>query len=146
MKIVLQRVSEAEVVVGGEIIGSISRGYLVLLGVTSTDSKSQVEQLIDKIAKLRIFPDENRKSNLSITDINGELLVVSQFTLYADTRKGNRPSFIEAASPELANELYEYFIEYSKDKFKKVASGLFGASMQVKLVNDGPYTIMLETN
>jgi D-tyrosyl-tRNA(Tyr) deacylase len=99
-----------------------------------------------KITKLRIFPDENGKSNLSITDIGGEILVVSQFTLYADTRKGNRPSFIEAAPQELANELYEYFIEFSKEKFKNVASGSFGANMQVRLVNDGPYTIILEAN
>ena len=141
MKAVLQRVSEAGVTVGGEVIASISRGYLILLGVTSTDTKTQAEMLVDKITKLRIFPDENGKSNLSITDIGGEILVVSQFTLCADTRKGNRPSFIEAAPPEQANALYEYFIEYCKGKFAKVAAGSFGASMQVRLVNDGPYTI-----
>jgi D-tyrosyl-tRNA(Tyr) deacylase len=146
MKAVLQRVSEAEVAVDDEVVGSINRGYLIFLGVTSSDTKTQVETLVEKIAKLRIFPDENGKSNLSITDIDGEILVVSQFTLYADTRKGNRPSFIEAAPPELANELYEYFIAYSKDKFKNVPTGSFGASMQVQLVNDGPYTIILETS
>ena len=146
MRAILQRVSEAQVSVGGEVISSIGRGYLILLGVTGTDSKTLAETLVDKIAKLRIFPDENGKSNLSITDIDGEILVVSQFTLYADTRKGNRPSFTEAAPPELANELYEYFIEYSKTKFNKVAAGSFGANMQVQLVNDGPYTVILEAN
>jgi len=146
MKAVLQRVSEANVSVNDEIIGSIGRGFLIFLGVTGSDTKARVETLVEKISKLRIFPDENGKSNLSITDIGGEILVVSQFTLYADTRKGNRPSFIEAAPPELANELYEYFISYSKNKFKNVASGSFGASMQVQLVNDGPYTIILEAN
>jgi len=144
MKIVLQRVSEAAVVVDGQTVGSISRGLLVFLGVTAEDTKAQVEHLADKMAKLRIFPDENGKSNLSVSDIGGEILVVSQFTLCAETKKGNRPSFIDAAPPNLANELYEYFIEYCRGKFTKVASGVFAADMKVSLVNDGPYTIILE--
>jgi len=142
----LQRVSEAEVVVDGQVISSIGRGFLVLLGVTAADKEAQAEALAEKIAKLRVFPDESGKSNLSITDIEGEILIVSQFTLYADTRKGNRPGFTDAAPPEMANALYEYFIEYCKGRFKKVGSGSFGADMKVRLVNDGPYTIVMETS
>jgi len=144
MKIVLQRVLEATVVVDNQTVGSINKGLLVFLGVSANDTRAQVEILANKMAKLRIFPDENGKSNLSVSDIGGEILVVSQFTLYADTKKGNRPSFIEAAPPELANTLYEYFIEYCRGKFTKVASGVFAADMKVQLVNDGPYTIILE--
>ena len=144
MKTVLQRVSEAEVVVDGNTIASIGRGFLVLLGVVGTDTQAQAEALVDKIAKLRVFPDEDGKSNLSISDVEGEILVVSQFTICADTKKGNRPSFTNAAPSELANTLYTYFVEYCQSKFKKVASGSFGADMKVKLVNDGPYTIILE--
>ena len=145
IKVVLQRVSEAEVVVNGQVISHIGRGYLVLLGVAASDTEVQVEAIINKIAKLRIFPDENGKSNLSIADIDGEVMIVSQFTLYADTSKGNRPGFIEAAPPELAKTLYEYSIEFGKGKFRKVASGSFGADMKVRLVNDGPFTIAMET-
>jgi len=144
MKIVLQRVSQAAVVVDDQTVGDINRGLLVFLGVTAEDTKTQAEQLADKMAKLRIFPDESGKSNLSVTDISGEILIVSQFTLCAETKKGNRPSFIDAAPPDLANELYEYFIEYCRGKFAKVASGVFAADMKVSLVNDGPYTIILE--
>jgi len=144
MKIVLQRVLEAEVIVDNQIVGSIDKGFLVFLGITASDTEDKAKILIDKISKLRIFPDADGKSNLSVSDIEGEALIISQFTLYADTRKGNRPSFTEAAPPELANSLYEYFIEYSKGKFKKVASGSFGADMKVKLINDGPYTVILE--
>ena len=145
MKIVLQRVIEAEVAVNSQIIGSINKGLLLFLGITASDNKEKVKILADKICKLRIFPDADGKSNLSVSDIEGEVLIVSQFTLYADIRKGNRPGFTDAAPPELAEGLYEYFIEYSKSKFKKVAAGSFGADMKVKLINDGPYTVILET-
>ena len=144
MKIVLQRVSQAEVEVDGQVIGRIGAGFLALLGVTGTDTEATAQALADKIARLRVFPDQEGKTNLSAGDVDCEMLVVSQFTLYADTRKGNRPSFTDAASPELANKLYEYFVSCCQGKFKKVATGLFGASMQVRLVNDGPFTIILE--
>ena len=151
MKIVLQRVKTASVTVDGKVAGSIGRGYVVLLGVSDSDDKNKVEKLVNKIHKLRIFPDENGKTNLNIGDIinndgssGGDLLVVSQFTLYADTRKGNRPSFVNAAAPDLAEELYDYFIEYAGDKFTKVEGGVFGAAMDVELVNDGPFTLLLE--
>lgn len=144
MKIVLQRVLEAEVVAGGQIIGRIGRGLLVFLGAEEADTAAQAEQLADKISKLRIFPDDSGKSNLSVTDIGGEILVISQFTLCADTKKGNRPSFMQAAPPEAANALYQHFAEYCRGKFAKVEMGSFGADMKVSLVNDGPYTIILE--
>ena len=144
MKIVLQRVSRASVTVDGNITGSINRGYLVLLGIGAGDDKTKVEKAVNKIQKLRLFNDENDKTNLSISDVNGGLLVVSQFTLYADCRKGNRPGFTDAASPALAEELYNYFIEYAGGKFALVEHGIFGASMQIELVNDGPFTVILE--
>ena len=144
MKIVLQRVLGAEVVVDGRITGSIGKGLLVFLGAEANDTEAQAEQLADKMAKLRIFPDESGKSNLSVTDIGGEVLVVSQFTLCADTKKGNRPSFMQAAPPETANALYEHFVEYCRGKLAKVEMGSFGADMKVGLVNDGPYTVILE--
>ena len=143
MKIVLQRVSRASVAVDDKIVGSIDKGYLVLLGIGAGDDKVKVEKAVDKIQKLSIFADENGKSNLSISDVGGGLLVVSQFTLYADCRKGNRPSFTDAASPVLAEELYEYFIEYATGKFERVEHGIFGESMQVELVNNGPFTVIL---
>jgi len=144
VKIVLQRVSRASVKGDGKIVGSINRGYLVLLGVGVGDDKTKIEKAVDKIQKLRIFADENGKTNLSIADVGGELLVVSQFTLYADCRKGNRPSFTDAAPPALAEELYEYFIEYANGKFAKVQHGVFGAMMDVELENSGPFTVILE--
>jgi D-tyrosyl-tRNA(Tyr) deacylase len=144
MRSVIQRVERASVSVGGEIIGEIGAGLLVLLGVGQGDSPATADSMIEKIRKLRIFPDEQGKTNLSVTDINGELLVVSQFTLYADCRKGNRPSFTGAGSPQLAEELYDYFVSASEGKFKKVAHGSFGASMKVSLVNDGPFTVTVE--
>jgi len=144
MKVVLQRVSRASVTVNGQIVGSINKGYLVLLGVGAGDDKAKIEKAVDKIQKLRIFADENGKTNLSIADVGGELLVVSQFTLYADCRKGNRPSFTDAAPPALAEELYEYFINYAIGKFAKVQHGVFGAMMDVELVNSGPFTVILE--
>lgn len=144
MKIVLQRVSRAAVTVEGKCVGEIERGYLLLLGVSNTDTEKNAAKLAEKIAKLRIFADENGKINLSIADIGGAVLIVSQFTLYADCKKGNRPSFTNSGNPELAKKLYEYFIEICKGKFKKVEQGIFGAQMRVELVNDGPFTLVLE--
>ena len=144
MKIVLQRVSRASVRVGDVIIGEISHGYAALLGIGAGDDEAGVIRVIEKIKKLRLFPDDEGKTNRSICDIGGELLVVSQFTLYADCRKGNRPSFTDAAPPDRAEALYEYFVEVAKPHFAKVACGSFGASMQVELVNDGPFTVILE--
>ena len=146
MKIVLQRVKNASVSVDGDIIGEIGKGYLVLLGVSNTDTTKIADKVAEKIFKLRIFEDENGKTNLSASDVDGEILIVSQFTLYADCKKGNRPSFTNAGTPDLANELYEYFIEICKPKFSKVAHGKFGADMQVSLVNDGPFTVILDSD
>ena len=143
MKIVLQRVKEASVTVDGAEVGRIGKGYLLLLGVGDGDTKKDADKLIEKISKLRIFSDENGKTNLSIGDVGGDVLVVSQFTLYADCKKGNRPSFTDAATPALAEELYGYFVDTAKVYFKNVACGVFGASMQVSLVNDGPFTLVL---
>lgn len=145
MKLVVQRVKNANVVVENKTIGEISKGFMVLLGVAPTDTKEIADFLVQKLTHLRIFEDENEKMNLSIQDIDGELLIVSQFTLYANCNHGNRPSFTEAAKPDLANELYEYFVEQcKKENIKKVATGEFGADMQVSLQNDGPVTIVLE--
>ena len=144
MKIVLQRVTQASVEVDGQTVSSIGKGYVALLGVGQGDTKVQVAKLVDKIKKLRIFPDENGKTNLSVEDVRGDILVVSQFTLYADCRKGNRPSFTDAAGPALAEELYEVFIECCQGSFNKVGHGAFSASMKVSLVNDGPFTVVLE--
>jgi len=144
MKIVLQRVLNANVKVDREIIGEIEKGYVLLLGFGAGDTTESVGQMLEKVKKLRLFPDENGKTNLSIADVNGEVLVISQFTLYADCRKGTRPSFTDAAPPALAEELYEEFVKKATPFFKKVACGKFGASMQVELVNDGPFTVVLE--
>lgn len=144
MKIVLQRVLSASVEVDGKITGSIEKGYLVLLGIGNSDTKEDVERLAAKMINLRIFSDENDKINLSLSDVNGQLLIVSQFTLYADCRKGNRPNFIQAAKPDEACELYEYFINICKNKVPVVQTGIFGADMKVSLVNDGPFTVILE--
>lgn len=145
MKLVVQRVKNANVVVENKTIGEIGQGFMVLLGVAPTDTKEIADFLVQKLVHLRVFEDENEKMNLSIQDIDGELLVVSQFTLYANCNHGNRPSFTEAAKPDLANELYEYFVEQcKKENIKKVATGEFGADMQVSLQNDGPVTIILE--
>ena len=143
MRLLVQRVKNSNVVVEGKTIGEIGQGFMVLLGVAPTDTKETADFLVQKLINLRVFEDE--KMNLSIKDIDGELLIVSQFTLYADTSHGNRPSFINAAKPDLANELYEYFVEQcKKQNIKKVATGKFAADMQVSLQNDGPVTIMLE--
>lgn len=145
MKLVVQRVKNANVVIEGKVAGEIKQGYMVLIGVAPTDNKEIADFLVQKLVNLRIFEDENEKMNLSIKDIDGELLLISQFTLYADTNHGNRPSFTGAAKPDMANELYEYFVEEcKKQNIKKVATGEFGADMQVSLQNDGPVTIILE--
>ncbi len=145
MKAVIQLVSTASVTVNNTTIGQIEKGYLILLGVSNTDTPQIADKMIQKILKLRIFPDENGKTNLSISDVGGEVLVVSQFTLYADCRKGNRPSFTNAGSPQLAEELYQYFLDTCQGKFKKVAHGQFGAEMKVSLTNEGPFTLVLES-
>lgn len=144
MRAVVQRVSEAKVTVENEVTGSINQGAVVLLGVTEDDTEKDVNYLVDKIANLRIFPDAEDKMNLSLQDINGEVLIVSQFTLFGDCRKGRRPSYSHAAPPERANRLYDLFIEKMK-QILPVASGKFQAMMQVHLVNDGPVTLLLDS-
>lgn len=144
MKAVLQRVARASVKVDGQTIGEIKKGYLILLGVAESDDQAAAQKMADKICKLRIFEDSEGKTNLSLADVEGEILVVSQFTLYADCKKGNRPSFIKAGSPQKANELYEYFIDQCSGHGVKVEHGSFGANMQVELINDGPFTLVLE--
>lgn len=144
MKIVVQRVKEAEVTVEGKSVGKIGKGFLVLLGVTHGDTKENADYLVKKLCKLRVFSDENDKMNLALKDVNGELLIVSQFTLYADCSGGNRPSFTESAKPDKANALYEYFCEECAKNNIKVEKGIFGADMQVSLINDGPVTIIIE--
>lgn len=144
MRLLIQRVSKASVKVEGECVGKINKGFLVFLGITHGDTKDNVDYLVNKLYNLRVFEDENEKMNLSIKDINGEILIVSQFTLYADTSHGNRPSFINAAKPDEANELYEYFIEKAKQTGLKIEAGIFGTDMKVELLNDGPVTILLE--
>lgn len=145
MKAVLQRVQNASVVVEGKTVGAIGKGFLILLGVAQGDSESEVAVLSEKILKLRVFADENGKMNRSVLDVGGEILVVSQFTLLANCRHGNRPDFLESAPPELANRLYESFKEKIREKTGKVECGIFGADMQVSLLNDGPVTILLDT-
>lgn len=144
MRAVIQRARNAEVKVDDKITGQIGQGLLILLGVGPDDSESNADELVKKICNLRIFRDSEDKMNLSVKDIDGEILVVSQFTLYADCQKGNRPSFVNAASPDMANRLYEYFKEKCKVEVKHVGSGIFGADMKVSLLNDGPVTIILE--
>ena len=144
MKLVIQRVANATVKVEGEIIGEIEKGFLVLVGIKQGDTKEQADILVKKLCNLRVFEDENNKMNLSIKDINGKLLIVSQFTLYADCKKGNRPSFIEAARPEEAEPLYEYFKQGCRKEGIEIQSGKFGADMKVSLLNDGPVTIIIE--
>lgn len=145
MKFVIQRVTQASVSVNQEVIGSIKQGFLVLIGIAENDTTEIADKLVKKLVGLRIFEDENGKTNLSLKDIQGELLLISQFTLYADCKKGNRPSFIKAGKPELANQLYEYIIESCKKEFPVVQTGEFGADMKVSLLNDGPFTIILDS-
>ncbi len=144
MKLLVQRVSSAQVDVDSKTVGKINNGFLVLIGVTHTDTREIADYLVKKLCNLRVFKDENSKMNLSIKDVDGELLIVSQFTLYADCHHGNRPSFVNSAKPDMANELYEYFVEKCRKEVKNVEIGIFGADMKVSLLNDGPVTIMLE--
>ena len=145
MKIVLQRVTQASVTVDGQVIGKIGQGFLVLLGVCDTDTEAIADKMVDKLCKLRIFQDDQGKTNLSLADVGGELLVVSQFTLYADCRKGNRPSFIKAGAPQMAESLYKHFMERCRTHVDVVENGRFGADMKVELLNDGPFTLMLDS-
>ena len=144
MKAVIQRVSNASVTVDNQICGKINKGYLILLGVGQEDTEQDCIRIADKIIKLRIFSDENDKINLSLKDVNGELLIVSQFTLYADCRKGNRPNFTQAGKPDLAEHLYNFFVDYCKKNIPVVQTGIFGADMKVELLNDGPFTVIIE--
>lgn len=146
MRLVIQRVKKASVTIEGNVVGSIDKGLLIFLGVGEGDTRSMVDKYVDKLAKLRIFEDENGKTNLDINDVNGKIMVVSQFTLYADCKKGNRPSFVHAAAPDIANELYEYFKEKCALKFGNVQSGQFGADMKVELINDGPFTVLWDSD
>ena len=144
MKFLIQRVSKASVEIENKVVGKIDKGFLVLIGITHDDTEETADYLIKKLINLRVFEDENGKMNLNINSVNGELLLVSQFTLYASTKDGNRPSFVDAAKPDYANKLYEYIIEELRNKNIIVQTGEFGADMQVSLINDGPVTIMLE--
>lgn len=145
MKFVIQRVTDACVKVDSQAIGSIEKGFLVLIGISQTDSRETADALVKKMTGLRIFEDENGKTNLSLKDVGGSLLLISQFTLYANCKKGNRPSFIEAGEPKMAEELYEYIIAECKKQVPNVQKGSFGADMKVELCNDGPFTIILES-
>ena len=144
MKFVVQRVNEASVEVDGNVIGQIGKGFLVLIGVSDSDTKEIADKMVKKLLGLRIFDDENDKINLSLSDVGGELLLISQFTLYANCKKGYRPSFTDAGAPDMANEMYEYIIEKCKEQFH-VETGEFGADMKVSLLNDGPFTIILDS-
>lgn len=145
MRVVVQRVKHASVTINGTVNGKINNGFLVLLGIQSTDSEQDVDYLVKKVTNLGIFSDENDKMNLSLKDVNGELLIVSQFTLYANCREGNRPSFVEAAKPDIAIPLYEYFVSECKKIIPVVETGIFGADMKVNLLNDGPVTIIMDS-
>ena len=146
MRALIQRVTQASVTVEGEVVGSIGKGYLILLGVGHGDTEEQADKLWSKISKMRIFEDENGKTNLSLADVEGEVLVVSQFTLYANCKKGNRPSFTDAGAPDEANRLYEYFAGLVRRDLGHVETGSFGAMMEVALVNDGPFTVWMDTD
>ena len=145
MRAVIQRVQEAQVTVAGKTIGAITKGFLIFLGVTHEDTQADADYLIRKISKLRVFEDDEGRMNLDLRAVSGSVLSVSQFTLYADTKKGNRPSFVKAAAPEQATTLYDYFNEQLRATGLTVATGQFGAEMQVQLVNDGPVTILIDT-
>ena len=145
MRVVIQRSKKAEVAIAGTVVGEISKGLVLLVGINEEDTQEDVDYLVGKITKMRIFEDENEKMNLAITDVAGEILSISQFTLFADTKKGNRPSFIKAARPEQAIPLYEAFNQGLKDMGISVATGEFGADMQVSLINDGPVTIIIDS-
>ncbi len=144
MKFVIQRVTEAKVDIDGQTAGKIGRGFMVLIGIGKEDTKETADKYVKKMTSLRIFEDENGKTNLSLADVGGQLLLISQFTLYANCKKGNRPSFIEAGAPDMSEELYEYIIKKAEEYVPVVERGQFGADMKVSLVNDGPFTVILE--
>lgn len=146
MKLVIQKVSHASVETEGSSIAEIQKGFLVLVGIGKNDTKETIDQYVKKMVNLRIFTDENGKTNLSLKDVNGEILLVSQFTLYANCKKGNRPSFFDAGEPEKAQQLYEYMVEKVKEFVPVVQTGKFGALMKVSLINEGPFTILLDEN
>lgn len=145
MRFVIQRVTHASVTVDGNVLGKIQKGFMVLIGVSDEDTKETADRMVKKMLGLRIFEDENGKTNLDLHTVGGELLLISQFTLYADCRKGNRPSFIRAGKPDMANEMYEYIIAKCKELVPVVERGEFGADMKVELLNDGPFTIVLDS-
>lgn len=146
MRFVIQRVNEAKVTVDDQTIGEIAEGFVVLVGVCDTDTFEIADKMIHKLLNLRIFSDENGKTNLDLKNIGGELLIISQFTLYADCRKGNRPSFINAGKPDFANKMYEYILEKCAKEIPHVAHGVFGEHMKISLINDGPFTVILDSN
>ena len=146
MRFVIQRVTQASVTVDGDVIGQIGKGFLVLIGVADGDTKEMADKLVKKLIGLRIFADSEGKTNLALADVGGELLLISQFTLYADCRKGNRPSFVKAGAPDFAGEMYEYIVAECKKQLPKVETGSFGAHMKVELLNDGPFTVILDSN
>lgn len=146
MKFVIQRVTEASCTVEGKVTGQIKKGFLVFIGVSADDTPQIADKMVKKLLGLRIFEDENGKTNLSLHDVDGQLLLISQFTLYADCRKGNRPSFTNAGKPDMANEMYQYIIAKCKQEIKIVEQGIFGADMKISLLNDGPFTIILDSD
>lgn len=145
MRFLIQRVSEARVAVEGEVLGKIGKGFLVFVGISDSDDTAIADKMIKKLIGLRIFEDENGKTNLDLKSVEGQLLLISQFTLYADCRKGNRPSFVKAGAPDAAEELYHYIVEKCKHELRTVEEGSFGADMKVSLVNDGPFTVILDS-
>lgn len=146
MRFIIQRVTRANVTVEGEVIGEIDKGFLVLIGISNTDTKEIADKMTKKMLGLRIFEDENGKTNLDLQTVNGQLLLISQFTLYADCKKGNRPSFTNAGAPDMAKELYQYIVGVCKQEVNIVEEGRFGADMKVSLLNDGPFTIVLDSD
>lgn len=145
MRFVIQRVTRASCTVEGKVTGKIDKGFLVLIGISADDTKEIADKMIKKLIGMRIFDDENGKTNLALSDVNGELLLISQFTLYADCKKGNRPSFTKAGGPDMANELYEYVIAQCNEQYGRVQRGIFGADMKIELLNDGPFTVILDS-
>ena len=146
MKFVIQRVQHASCVVDDKVTGEIEKGFLVLIGVAETDTREIADKMVKKLVGLRIFEDEEGKTNMSLSQVQGALLLISQFTLYADCKKGNRPSFIKAGKPDMASEMYEYIIAKCKESVEKVERGVFGADMKISLLNDGPFTIVLDSD
>ena len=146
MKFVIQRVTDAKVSVDGKVVGKIGKGFMVLIGIAGTDTVEIADKMIKKLIGMRIFEDENGKTNLALKDVGGELLLISQFTLYSDCKKGNRPSFVNAGAPDMADEMYQYIISQCKKEIDVVEKGIFGADMKVSIVNDGPFTIVLDSD